>query len=143
VTPSEGVVVMNAEALNRFMAEAFPESSDEARARVMAVSPGFVRASRRTAEADLRPGAIVSGPTQMALADLAAYALVLAHIGPVAMAVTSAFTMHFLRPCPPGELFADARLLRLGRRIVTMDVRLWTRSPDAPVAQATVAYTQP
>ncbi len=91
----------------------------------------------------MRPGALISGPTQMALADTAAYALVLAHVGPVAMAVTNSLNIHFLRGCPPGPLFADAHLLKLGRRIVTVDVRIWTERPDRLVAQATVAYTLP
>ncbi len=110
-TPNAGVEsgLGRLAALNRFLGEAFPLASAEARARVVAVSPGFLRAARRAGEEELRPGGIVSGATQMALADLAAYALVLAHIGPVAMAVTNAFTIHFLRPCPPGEVFADAQ----------------------------------
>ena len=41
----------------------------------------------------LRPGGTVSGPTQMALADAAAYALILAHLGPVELAVTSSLNI--------------------------------------------------
>src|SRR3546814_17189613 len=73
---------------------------------------------------------LISGPTQMGFADMAAYALVLAHIGPVAMAVTSALNYQFLRPCRPGPLFADASMLRLGKRLAVMDVRIWTDDAD-------------
>ena len=93
--------------------------------------------------AALRPGGLISGPTQMGFADMAAYALVLAHIGPVAMAVTSALNYQFLRPCRPGPLFADAHMLRLGRRLAVMDVRIWTDDADKPVGQANVTYAIP
>ncbi len=129
--------------LNRFLAEAFPHAGDAGMGRVTLATPGHVRTVIQSNARNLRPGGIVSGPTMMSLADVAAYALVLAHIGPVAMAVTNALTIHFLRPCPPGEVTADARLLRLGRRIITLTVQIWAESPDSPVAHATVAYTQP
>src|SRR3546814_6280317 len=79
----------------------------------------------------------------MGFADMAAYALVLAHIGPVAMAVTSALNYQFLRPCRPGPLFADAFMLRLGKRLAVMDVRIWTDDADRPVGQANVTYAIP
>ncbi len=134
---------LDADDLNRFLGEAFPHAGDAGMGRVILAAPGHVRTVIQSSPRNLRPGGIVSGPTLMGLADVAAYALVLAHIGPVAMAVTNSLTIHFLRPCPPGEVFADARLLRLGRRIVTMEVQIWTEGPDRPVAHATVAYTQP
>ena len=91
----------------------------------------------------LRPGGIISGPTLMTLADSAAYALVLAHIGDQKMAVTSALVMNFLRGAAVGDIWAEARLLRLGRRNAVCDVHLWTESPDRIAAQATVTYSLP
>ncbi len=91
----------------------------------------------------LRPGDVVSGPTLMGLADVAAYAVVLAHIGPVPMAVTNSLNIHFLRFCRREAVYADAGLLKLGRRLATIDVRLWQGSQGALVAQATVAYSLP
>ena len=141
--PTEDAIRLDVEALNRFLDEAFPLQAPDDRGRVTAVSPGHVRMTMLAGDTCLRPGGIVSGPTQMALADVAAYALVLAHIGPVAMTVTSSLTIHFLRPCPAGAVTAEARLLRLGRRIVTVEVSIWAERPEAPVAQATLAYAQP
>ena len=40
-------------------------------------------------------------------------------------------------------IWADARLLRLGRRMAVCDVRLWTESADRIAAQATVTYSLP
>lgn len=79
----------------------------------------------------------------MTMADTAAYALMLAHIGEVAMAVTTSLTIHFLRPCAPGDLHAEATMLRLGRRIGTCDVLMWTEGRDRAAAKATVAYAIP
>ena len=110
---------------------------------VVEVSPGLVRLQLDPVAAMGRPGGIVSGPTQMAMADHAAYAVVLAHIGPALMAVTHTLTMNFLRACRMERIYADAHLLKLGRRLATIDVRLWQGSPDRIVAQATVGYTLP
>jgi uncharacterized protein (TIGR00369 family) len=79
----------------------------------------------------------------MGLIDVAAYAVVLAHIGPVEMAVTNTLFVTFLRPCRVEPVFADARLLKLGRRLASIDVRLWQASEDRLVAQATVGYALP
>lgn len=134
---------LDAEALNAFLRRAFPEAAPEQMARVLEVGPGRVRLSLGTASRNLRPGGVISGPTLMSLADTAAYALVLAHIGEVAMAVTTSLTIHFLRPCKPGELIAEATMLKLGRRIATCDVLMFTEGPDRPAAKATVAYAIP
>lgn len=135
--------VMSAEALNSFLARAFPDAQPGSRAEVVEVVPGRVRCALPYHARTLRPGGVISGPTLMSVADAAMYALVLAHIGELAMAVTTSLTMHFLRPCAPGELTAEATLLRLGRRIATGEVKLWTEGPDRIAAHATVAYALP
>lgn len=134
---------LDATALNAFLDTAFPHARPETRGVVTLAEPSHVRIEATPGDRALRPGGLVSGPTQMALADVAAYALVLAHIGPQAMAVTSALNYAFLRPCLPGSLIADAQLLRLGRRLAVIDVRLWTKDPAAPVGQASVTYAIP
>jgi hypothetical protein len=47
----------------------------------------------------VRPDGIVSGRTLRGLIDVAACAVVLAHIGPVEMAVTNTLSVSFLRAC--------------------------------------------
>ncbi len=91
----------------------------------------------------LRPGGIVSGPTQMGLADRAAYAVILAHIGIVPMAVTSNLNMSFLRGIAARDFYADAQLIKLGRRLATVDVRIWQDDPETIAAQSTVTYAIP
>jgi uncharacterized protein (TIGR00369 family) len=140
--PNAASLKLTADQLNDFLGRAFP-GANRGPGLVAEVEPGRVRCIMPFSPLSLRPGGVISGPTMMSMADTAAYALVLAHIGEVPMAVTTSLTMHFLRGAKPGELVAESHLLRLGRRIATMDVRLWTESPDRLVAQATVAYAIP
>ncbi len=140
---SSGAIRLDADALNEFLKAAFPHSERGSRGYVVSAAPGHIQARMEPNDKALRPGGLISGPTQMGFADMAAYALVLAHIGPVAMAVTSALNYQFLRPCRPGALTADAHLLRLGKRLAVMDVRIWTDDPDKPVGQANVTYAIP
>ena len=51
----------------------------------------------------LRPGGTVSGPTLMALADVAMYVVLLSAIGPVGLAVTTNLNINFLRKGAPGQ----------------------------------------
>jgi uncharacterized protein (TIGR00369 family) len=111
--------------------------------KVIELRPGHLHVQRTSTQWDLRPGNLVSGPSQMGLVDSISYLLVAAHFGPVEMAVTTALNMQFLRPCRPGVINAQAQLLKLGRRLVNMDVRLWTDDAARPVAHATCTYALP
>ena len=130
-------------ALLRFIDESFPKAARPALGQLIALAPGHARLALTPDATMLRPGNIVSGPTLMGLADVAAWAVVLGHIGPVPMAVTSNMAMAFLRPCRMEPVTADARLLKLGRRIAVIDVRIWQDAEDRPVAQATFTYALP
>ncbi|MBX3480269.1 MAG: PaaI family thioesterase [Caulobacter sp.] len=141
--PSSSALRLDAAALNDFMGRAFPASGRDQLPTVIELEPGRVLLQAGTSARNLRPGGVISGPTLMGLADAAAYTLVLAHIGEVAMAVTTSLNIHFLRPCKPGDLVAEGRLLRLGRRIATVDVLMWTEGRERAAAQATVAYAIP
>jgi uncharacterized protein (TIGR00369 family) len=137
------IPMLDAAGVNALLRKAFPEAAPGAFPTVVEVSPGRVRVMAAYREGLLRPGGVISGPTLMSLSDTAAYALVLAHIGDQLMAVTSSLTMNFLRGAKPGDLHAEAEMLRLGRRNAVCDVRLWTESPDRLAAQAIVTYAIP
>jgi len=94
-------------------------------------------------DTSLRPGGTISGPTLMALADTAMYYLVLSQIGPAIHTVTVNLTINFLRRPEPGELIAEAELLKLGRKLAVGDVRIHSLGHKDPVAQATVTYSVP
>jgi uncharacterized protein (TIGR00369 family) len=134
---------LDAQGVNLLLRRAFPDAPPDQLPHVLSVAPGRVEVVRAYAPGMLRPGQLVSGPNLMALADTAAYALVLAHVGDELMAVTSSLMINFLRGAPPGDLHAEAEMLRLGRRNAVCDVRLWTEAPDRLAAQATVTYAIP
>jgi uncharacterized protein (TIGR00369 family) len=135
--------VLDAAGVNALLHKAFPGATPAAFPDVTEVSPGRVKVTAPYREGLLRPGGVISGPTLMSLSDTAAYALVLAHIGDQLMAVTSSLTMNFLRGAAPGDMHAEAEMLRLGRRIAVCDVRIWTESPERLAAQALVTYALP
>src|SRR4051812_43093490 len=134
---------LDAEGVNALTRKAFPGAPDINIPKVTEVAPGRVRMVALYREGLLRPGGVISGPALMSLADTAAYALVLAHVGDELMAVTSSLLMNFLRGAKPGDLFAEAELLKLGRRNVVCDVRLWTEAPDRRAAQPNVPSARP
>jgi uncharacterized protein (TIGR00369 family) len=90
----------------------------------------------------LRPGRTVSGPTLMALADLAMYVVLLSAIGPIGLAVTTNLNINFLRKGQTGQdVLAAARLLKLGKRLAVGEVSLF--SGTSPIAHATSTYSIP
>lgn len=128
------------EDIRRFLAQEFPQN------RVMVDEAGPMRARVRHAvgENELRPGRTVSGPTLMATADAGAFAALLATIGIVAQAVTTNLNISFFRrPSPDRDIVADAKLLKVGKRLVFADVTLFSDGDDKPVAHASVTYALP
>jgi uncharacterized protein (TIGR00369 family) len=134
---------LDADGVNDLLRRAFPGPEQARTITVTEAEPGRVHLLAPYREGLLRPGGVIAGPTLMGLADNAAYALVLAHIGDQLMAVTSQLNMSFLRGAHPGDIHAEAEMLRLGRRLAVCDVRLWTESPDRLAAQANVTYAIP
>jgi uncharacterized protein (TIGR00369 family) len=134
---------LDRDGVNTLLMRAFPETSPDQMALVTELEPGRARVRRPYATDLLRPGGVVSGPTLMGVADCAAYALILGHLGEELMAVTSSLTIHFLRGAQPGDVMGEATFLRLGRRIAVCDLKLWTERPDRLAAQASVTYALP
>jgi uncharacterized protein (TIGR00369 family) len=106
--------------------------------------PGFVRMRLLYRDSMLRPGNVLSGPAMFTASDIAMYALVLAHIGPQLMALTSNLNINFLNKAAPGDIIAEARLLKLGRRLAVMEVALFSSAaPELCVAHVTGSYALP
>ncbi len=92
----------------------------------------------------VRPGGTLSGPTLMALADAAMYAVVLGALGRVEMAVTSNLNINFLARPAPVDLLAEARILRLSKRQAVCEVALHSAgNEDVLVAHVTGTYALP
>ncbi len=91
----------------------------------------------------IRPGGTISGPVMMALADLALYAAVLSKIGPVELAVTTNLNINFLRRPLPADIIAEAKLLKLGKRLAVGEVALFLEDDEDMVAHVTATYSIP
>ena len=137
------IPVLDAAGVNALLRRAFPGVNQAATMDVTSVEPGRIHMVAPYRDGLLRPGGVISGPTLMSMADSAAYALVLSHIGDQLMAVTSQLNISFLRGAQPGDIHADAELLRLGRRLAICDIRIWTEAPERLAAQANVTYALP
>lgn len=120
------------------------KAADKGGLVVEEVRPGYARVRIPFRESMLRPGNVISGPALFTAADSAMYALVLSHLGPQLMAVTASFNMNFLNKAAPGDIIAEARLLKLGRRLVVMEVSLATSAaPERIAVHVTGSYVLP
>jgi uncharacterized protein (TIGR00369 family) len=102
-----------------------------------------VRVRRVFQEDYLRPGGTISGPTMMELADFAMYVAVLSAIGPQPLAVTTNLNINFLRKPARADLLADAKLMKIGKRLAVGEVAIFSDGADDPVAHVTATYSIP
>ncbi|MDE8653319.1 PaaI family thioesterase [Novosphingobium sp. H3SJ31-1] len=134
---------MNADEVTAFLDAAFPPATRSLLGEVQSLALNHLRMRLDPDPSMRRPGDIVSGPAIMALVDVAAYGVIAAHHGPEAMAVTHSLSITFLRACRFEPIIADAQILKLGRRLASVDVRIWQRTPERLIAQSTVGYSLP
>ena len=142
IAPQTGPL-MTLEEVNAFLLRDFPQIATGRDFIVEAVGPLSARMRLCASEKHLRPGGTISGPSMFALADVTLYVAILAQIGPVALAVTTNLNINFLRRPAPGDLIADCRLLKLGKRLAVGEVFLHSPGDEDPVAHATGTYSIP
>lgn len=111
--------------------------------RIENVSAKSARARFIVDKKHLRPGNTVSGPTLMALADVAMYAALLGEIGLVPLAVTTSLNINFLRKPAPKDVVGEARLLKVGKRLAVGEIALFSEGEAEPVAHVTCTYSIP
>lgn len=123
-----------------FLAQEFPQTTVE----VESVGEGRARIRQAINFSHLRPGGTVSGPTMMAVADVATYVAILGEIGIVPLAVTTSLNINFLnRPTSQKALVAEAELLKVGARLVVAEVRLFSDGFSTLLAHACVTCSIP
>ncbi len=127
--------------LQAYLAEVFPQT--EGRYGIVEMRAGLLKVRMTATEADLRPGGTVSGPAMFALADCAYYMATLAVLGREALAVTTSWSIDFMRKPAPGGLMAEARMLKLGRMLSVGDVLIFSDGIAGPVARASLTYSIP
>ena len=88
--------VVTVEEVNAFYDSVFKGSGEQE--RVLEVRENYARVRQPIDPGNLRPGGYINGPTQMAIADSAAYIAIFTRIGITPMALTSNLNINFMRP---------------------------------------------
>jgi len=138
------VVKMSVAELEEFLRVEFPQSFGSGDTSIESADGTTCLLRQRYNERMLRPGGTVSGPTLMALADCAMYVVLLSAIGPIGLAVTTNLNINFLRKGQAGQdILAEARLLKLGKRLAVGEVNLLSGTSPDPIAHVTSTYSIP
>ncbi|MCF8467433.1 MAG: PaaI family thioesterase [Sneathiella sp.] len=86
-----------------------------------------------------RLGGMICGQAIMALADTAMVFATAANAGGFVPMTSVNMATTFLRPAEGAELFADARIIKSGRRLVYGEVNLHMGDTEKPVAHVTTS----
>lgn len=135
--------VMSAADIEHFLDTQFSEVHVDGRVfSVTDVSPAKTTLRLDPLPRHLRPGGTVSGPTLFTLADVCAYLVILAHIGPKKHTVTTNLNINFMHKPQPGPLHCVCTLLKLGKRLAVVNCEILDEEKTI-VAQATATYSIP
>ena len=138
------IAKMSVAELEEFLRREFPQAFASDDIRIESADGETCLLRQRFSERMLRPGGTVSGPTLMGLADFAMYVVLLSAIGPIGLAVTTNLNINFLRKGAPGQdLYAAAKILKLGKRLAVGEVNLLSGSSPDPIAHVTATYSIP
>lgn len=123
-----------------FLAAAFPQN----KCIVVEVGDASATVKHHIGVAELRPGATVSGPVLMAVADVALYVAILGQIGIVPLTVTTSLNINFLRkPSSSKSIVGVCKLLKVGNALAVGEVALYSEGSEEPVAHAVGTYSIP
>lgn len=126
--------------IDAFIAAQFPQT----RCTVDEVGNGAAVVRHAIGKDELRPGGTVSGPVLMEVADVGLYVAILGEIGIVPLAVTTSFTINFLRrPAGDRSIVGVCKLLKMGRTLAVGEVTLYSEGSELPVAHAVGTYSIP
>jgi len=136
--------VMSADEIAKLLHEVFPQAFyPGCGLTIERVDYADIRVRRHFQDDYLRPGGTISGPTMMELADFAMYVAVFSAIGPQPLAVTTNLNINFLRKPTRADLIAEARLMKVGKRLVVGEVEIYSDGMAEPVAHVTSTYSIP
>ncbi|HEV7600186.1 MAG TPA: PaaI family thioesterase [Bradyrhizobium sp.] len=138
------IAKMSVAELDAFLLKEFPQAFASGDIAIERADGTSCLIRERFHDGMLRPGGTISGPTLMALADVAMYVVLLSAIGPIGLAVTTNLNINFLRKGRPGQdVLAAARLLKLGKRLAVGEVSLLSGTSPDPIAHVTATYSIP
>jgi acyl-coenzyme A thioesterase PaaI-like protein len=64
-------------------------------------------------------------------------------VGRQPLAVTTNLNINFLRKPGQADLIAEAKLLKVGKRLAVGEVTIWSEGSEEPVAHVTSTYSIP
>ncbi|MFZ2101033.1 MAG: PaaI family thioesterase [Oricola sp.] len=135
--------IVSIEDLEAFMETEFTQVYQDGRIySITDLAPGALTMRLDPNDRHLRIGGTVSGPALFTLADYAAYCVILAHIGLKGLSVTTSFHINFMRKADPGPIFCTARLLKLGKRLVVVEISI-ADEKDELIAHGSCTYSIP
>jgi uncharacterized protein (TIGR00369 family) len=135
---------MSADEIGKLLEKEFPQAFYPGCGHsIEKVDYGDVRVRWTFDAANVRPGGTISGPTMMELADFAMYVAVFSAIGPQPLAVTTNLNINFLRKPAQSDLTAQARLLKVGKRLAVGEVTIHSVGQAEAVAHVTSTYSIP
>jgi uncharacterized protein (TIGR00369 family) len=130
--------------MEAFLTAEFPQLAHEGEAFALeAVGYGTARMRLIFHDRHLRPGGTLSGPSMMALADVALYVALLGAIGPVPLAVTTNLSINFLRKPEPRDLVAECRYMKIGRSLAVGEAELLQDGDAESLAHVVATYSIP
>lgn len=94
-------------------------------------------------ERHIRPGNVICGPAIFALADIALYAVAWLVVPKADLAVTTEATVHFLSGAKPGDLLAEAKILKAGKRLLIAECHIRSAVDGALCAHVMGTYAMP
>jgi uncharacterized protein (TIGR00369 family) len=136
--------VMSVSELSALLADTFPQAfSPPSPFTVTELFPSGAVLQLDPNDSHLRHGGTVSGPTMFALADIAGYVAILAHVGPATATVSTNVNINFLRKPALRPLQARATILKLGKQLVVTDILISSVEDGEILAHATATYSIP
>ena len=135
--------LLSAKQIHELLAKEFPQGYHPGCGLVIErVDYGSCGVRRAFDETIVRPGGTVSGAKMMELADFAMYVAVFSAYGALPLAVTTNLNINFLRKPAQADLIAEARLMKIGKRLAVGEVTIYSDgSPEVPEAVAHVTST--
>ncbi len=105
--------------------------------RVVEVRQGYARLVAENTQAHSNPGGFMHGGASFGLADTAVAAALAPMYGVDNLLLTIEMKINYLEPIPPGEVVAEAYILRSSRRSAYAEVDIWSEGKLAARASTT------
>jgi uncharacterized protein (TIGR00369 family) len=128
---------IRATVIERFNSNARPFLPGGMGFRVVDVRQGYARLATENTTAHSNPHGVMHGGASFGLADTAVAAALFTIYGADNPLLTIEMKINYLEPIPPGELIAEAYVLRSSRRSAYAEINLWSGGKLADRASTT------